>query len=51
MRKIILFDLKLRDEDVAYLPWLSFPPLAAGMLSGKYIDGARPEGSQHQYAA
>jgi len=30
-------------EDVAYLPW---SPLAAGMLSGKYLDGARPEGSR-----
>ena len=27
--------------DVAYLPW---SPLAAGVLSGKYIDGARPAG-------
>ena len=33
-------------EDVAYLPW---SPLAAGMLSGKYIDGARPEGSRWTY--
>lgn len=30
-------------EDVAYLPW---SPLASGMLSGKYIDGARPAGSR-----
>lgn len=30
-------------EDIAYLPW---SPLAAGALSGKYIDGARPEGSR-----
>lgn len=30
-------------EDIAYLPW---SPLAAGMLTGKYIDGARPEGSR-----
>ena len=30
-------------EDVAYLPW---SPLATGMLTGKYIDGARPEGSR-----
>jgi aryl-alcohol dehydrogenase-like predicted oxidoreductase len=30
-------------EDVAYLP---YSPLAAGSLSGKYIDGARPEGSR-----
>lgn len=33
-------------EDVAYLPW---SPLAAGMLSGKYIDGARPAGSRWTY--
>ena len=33
-------------EDVAYLPW---SPLAAGMLSGKYIDGARPKGSRWTY--
>jgi aryl-alcohol dehydrogenase-like predicted oxidoreductase len=31
-------------EDIAYLPW---SPLAGGMLSGKYIDGARPEGSRY----
>ncbi len=30
-------------EDVAYLP---YSPLAAGSLSGKYLDGARPEGSR-----
>ncbi|MFC4700386.1 aldo/keto reductase [Glaciecola siphonariae] len=30
-------------EEVAYLPW---SPLAGGMLSGKYIDGARPKGSR-----
>ncbi|MBO1254568.1 aldo/keto reductase [Alteromonas sp. 5E99-2] len=30
-------------EDVAYLPWSS---LAAGMLTGKYLDGARPKGSR-----
>lgn len=30
-------------ENVAYLPW---SPLAGGMLSGKYLDGARPEGSR-----
>lgn len=30
-------------EDLAYLPW---SPLAAGMLTGKYLDGARPEGSR-----
>lgn len=34
-------------EDVAYLPW---SPLAAGALSGKYIDGARPEGSRWSFA-
>jgi len=31
------------QEDVAYLPW---SPLATGMLSGKYLDGARPDGSR-----
>lgn len=30
-------------EDIAYLPW---SPLATGMLSGKYANGARPEGSR-----
>lgn len=30
-------------EDVAYLPW---SPIAGGMLSGKYLDGARPAGSR-----
>lgn len=30
-------------QDVAYLPW---SPLASGMLSGKYVNGARPEGSR-----
>ena len=30
-------------NDVAYLPW---SPLAAGSLSGKYRNGARPEGSR-----
>lgn len=34
-------------EDVAYLPW---SPLAAGSLSGKYLDGARPEGSRWTYS-
>lgn len=29
--------------NVAYLPW---SPLASGALSGKYIDGARPDGSR-----
>lgn len=30
-------------EDVAFLPW---SPLAGGALSGKYLDGARPDGSR-----
>lgn len=30
-------------ESIAYLPW---SPLATGMLSGKYLNGARPEGSR-----
>lgn len=30
-------------EDVAYLPW---SPLATGLLSGKYIDGNRPQGAR-----
>ncbi|MEH6348149.1 MAG: aldo/keto reductase [Bermanella sp.] len=30
-------------EDIAYLPW---SPLAGGMLSGKYLNGQRPEGSR-----
>jgi aryl-alcohol dehydrogenase-like predicted oxidoreductase len=30
-------------EKIAYLPW---SPLSSGMLSGKYIGGARPEGSR-----
>ena len=30
-------------QDVAYLPW---SPLAGGMLSGKYLNGARPAGSR-----
>ena len=29
--------------DIAYLPW---SPLAGGVLSGKYLDGARPAGSR-----
>ncbi|WP_115717801.1 aldo/keto reductase [Gallaecimonas mangrovi] len=33
-------------EDVAYLPW---SPLAAGALTGKYLGGARPEGSRWTY--
>lgn len=32
---------------VAYLPW---SPLAAGALTGKYIGGARPEGSRWSFA-
>jgi len=31
------------QEDIAYLPW---SPLAGGLLSGKYINGARPAGSR-----
>lgn len=34
-------------EDIAYLPW---SPLAAGALSGKYLGGARPEGSRWSFA-
>jgi aryl-alcohol dehydrogenase-like predicted oxidoreductase len=34
-------------EDVAYLPWSA---LAAGALTGKYLGGARPEGSRWSYA-
>jgi aryl-alcohol dehydrogenase-like predicted oxidoreductase len=30
-------------ENIAYLPW---SPLCGGLLSGKYIDGARPNGSR-----
>lgn len=30
-------------ENIAYLPW---SPLATGLLSGKYHNGARPEGSR-----
>lgn len=30
-------------ENIAYLPW---SPLAGGVLSGKYIDGARPPGTR-----
>ncbi|CAM4124946.1 aldo/keto reductase [Vibrio neonatus] len=30
-------------NDVAYLPW---SPLATGLLSGKYANGARPDGSR-----
>ncbi len=31
------------QEDIAFLPW---SPLAGGALSGKYLNGARPEGSR-----
>lgn len=34
-------------EDIAYLPW---SPLATGMLSGKYANGARPEGSRWSFS-
>ncbi|MEL0638453.1 aldo/keto reductase [Marinomonas sp. TI.3.20] len=34
-------------EGVAYLPWSA---LAAGALTGKYVGGARPEGSRWAYA-
>lgn len=30
-------------EDIAYMPW---SPLGGGMLSGKYLNGQRPEGSR-----
>ncbi|MCJ8319300.1 MAG: aldo/keto reductase [Colwellia sp.] len=30
-------------EDIAFLPW---SPLATGLLTGKYLNGARPEGSR-----
>jgi len=30
-------------EDIAYLPW---SPLATGILTGKYLNGARPDGSR-----
>lgn len=33
-------------EDIAYLPW---SPLAGGMLTGKYLNGARPEGSRWSF--
>ena len=32
-----------QHEQVAYLPW---SPLGGGMLSGKYLNGERPEGSR-----
>jgi aryl-alcohol dehydrogenase-like predicted oxidoreductase len=31
------------NENIAYLPW---SPLATGALSGKYLNGARPDGSR-----
>ena len=34
-------------ENVAYLPW---SPLAAGVLSGKYLNGAIPEGSRWSFS-
>ena len=33
-------------ENIAYLPW---SPLATGMLTGKYLNGARPEGSRFTF--
>jgi aryl-alcohol dehydrogenase-like predicted oxidoreductase len=33
-------------EDIAYLPW---SPLSGGILTGKYLNGARPEGSRWTY--
>jgi len=30
-------------DDIAYLPW---SPLATGILTGKYLNGARPQGSR-----
>ena len=33
-------------EDIAYLPW---SPLATGILTGKYLHNARPEGSRWTY--
>lgn len=34
-------------EDIAYLPW---SPLAGGMLTGKYLNGVRPEGSRWTFS-
>ena len=34
-------------EEIAYLPW---SPLAGGVLSGKYLGGARPEGSRWSFS-
>ncbi|WP_281560673.1 aldo/keto reductase [Thalassomonas sp. RHCl1] len=33
-------------EDVAYLPW---SPLATGLLTGKYLNGARPAGTRFTF--
>jgi aryl-alcohol dehydrogenase-like predicted oxidoreductase len=33
-------------ENIAYLPW---SPLSGGILTGKYLNGARPEGSRWTY--
>jgi aryl-alcohol dehydrogenase-like predicted oxidoreductase len=42
-----LFETDLQEacmaEDISFLPW---SPLATGMLSGKYLDGARPKGTR-----
>lgn len=34
-------------QDIAYLPW---SPLATGALTGKYLNGARPEGARWSFA-
>ena len=34
-------------EDIAFLPW---SPLAGGVLSGKYLGGARPKGSRWSFS-
>ena len=34
-------------EDIAYLPW---SPLATGLLTGKYLNNARPEGSRWTFS-
>ncbi len=34
-------------ENIAYLPW---SPLAGGVLTGKYLGGARPEGSRWSFS-
>lgn len=34
------------QEEIAFLPW---SPLCGGMLSGKYANGARPEGSRFNF--